>query len=180
MPRPLLLAKITFFRRIMTFFRPIYLSLILLSLAFAKIAIAQKTDRPIFEIGPQITQTYLPVDPVGSVDYQPALGAVGSINIRRSFGIDSSISITPHAPVVATGNAGGRMTQFFIGGRAGISKGRLRIYGKLRPGFVSFGSAILKVSPPPVFQFFSGRLTEPALDVGGIAQFAIWKHFAAR
>ena len=112
-----------------------------------------------FELGPEVTQIYPPVNPVGSVQYQPAVGGSAAFNLSKYFGIDSSISITPTVPISATTFAGGRLTQFFAGGRAGIRKGRFRIYGKLRPGLVSFGSAITAVGPAPDFQLFEGRLT---------------------
>jgi len=114
------------------------------------------------------------------VQYQPAVGGSAAFNLSKYFGIDSSISITPTVPISATTFAGGRLTQFFAGGRAGIRKGRFRIYGKLRPGLVSFGSAITAVGPAPDFQLFEGRLTEFALDAGGILEIGISKRFATR
>ncbi len=150
----------------------------LLFLCESGVAQGYKTHE--IELGPEINQIFLPVHPVGSVQYQPAIGALIAINLRKSFGIDSSISITPTSPISATSLAGGRLTQFFAGGRAGLSKGRLRIYGKFRPGIVSFGSAITRVGPPPQFQFFLGRLTAPAFDFGGITEIGISRRFAAR
>ena len=72
------------------------------------------------------------------------------------------------------------MTQAFFGIRVGISKGRLHLYAKVRPGFASFGNVILQVTPPPAFSFQLGRLTEPALDAGGIVMITISRRFAVR
>lgn len=132
------------------------------------------------ELGPQLQQIYLPVDPVGTVDYHPGVGGILTVKISSIFNFDAAASITPGIPIDSTGSAGGRMTQVFTGFSGGISKRRVRILGKFRPGLVSFGSAITRVGPPPQFQFFRGRLTEPALDIGGIAEVGISKRFAAR
>lgn len=155
-------------------------ALALIALTCVPAATAQSARTATIEAGPEISEIYLPIDPVGSVDYQAAVGAVFAINVRRYIGIDTSISITPTAPGTATSLAGGRMTQFSAGIRAGTSRGRFRIYAKLRPGFVSFGSVITGVGPAPTFQFFRGRLTEPSLDVGGIAQVDLSRRFSLR
>jgi hypothetical protein len=40
----------------------------------------------------------------------------------------------------------------------------------VRPGVISFGNAILRASSTPSkVQFQTGRLTEPAVDLGGVA-----------
>src|SRR5207237_394923 len=44
----------------------------------------------------------------------------------------------------------------------------------------SFGNVILQVTPPPAFSFQLGRLTEPALDAGGIVMITISRRFAVR
>jgi len=72
------------------------------------------------------------------------------------------------------------MTQAFFGVRSGVSKGRLGIYGKLRPGFVRFGDVILHITPPPNFAFHNGPIEEPGFDIGGVVIITIAKHFAAR
>lgn len=141
---------------------------------------AAQDSSPKLEVGPQFTQVYVPKDVVGSVTFQPALGGIFSANIAKRLGFDSAYSLTPKAPNQSSSFAGGRLTQAFFGARAGISWGRVTYYAKLRPGVVSFGSAILKVTPPPNFLFQFGRLTEPSLDVGGIVMVGISRRFAAR
>ncbi len=136
---------------------------------------------PRIEVGPQVTQLYVPARTVGSVTYQPAVGAICSVKIKGNLvGFDSSFSFTPKTPNESTAFAGGRLTQAFFGIRVGISKGRLHLYAKVRPGFASFGNVILQVTPPPAFSFQLGRLTEPALDAGGIVMITISRRFAVR
>lgn len=67
-----------------------------------------------------------------------------------------------------------------MGVRAGLSKGRIAIDAKVRPGLASFGQVILTITPPPKLQFFVGRLTEPSLDIGGIVEVGITRRFAVR
>lgn len=139
---------------------------------------AQDTSR--FEVGPLLTQMYVPSRTVGSVTYQPAFGGIFSIAITRYVEFDSSISFTPKAPNESTAFAGGRMTQGFLGVRAGFRRGRVGLYAKARPGFASFGSIILKITPPPAFSFQLGRLTPPSLDVGGLVIITISRRLAVR
>lgn len=144
-------------------------------------AFAAPIDPPRLEIGPQITQAYLPVSPVGSVQYQLSIGALGSIRLRRWIAIDSSLGITPTIPIEGTSFAGGRLTEGFLGARLGFRFRRVEIYGKIRPGFASFGKAILHAgSSGSTLQFETGRLTEPALDLGGIVMIRISRRFAVR
>lgn len=67
-----------------------------------------------------------------------------------------------------------------MGVRAGLWKGRIELDAKARPGLASFGSVILRITPPPNLQFFVGRLTEPSLDIGGIVEVRISRRFAVR
>src|SRR5437016_9736365 len=98
---------------------------------------------PRIEVGPQVTQLYVPARTVGSVTYQPAVGAICSVKIKGNLvGFDSSFSFTPKTPNESTAFAGGRLTQAFFGIRVGISKGRLHLYAKVRPGFASGMSRI--------------------------------------
>ena len=133
-----------------------------------------------FEFGPQLTQIYFPVNPVGSVQYQPGFGAFGSLGLFKAFKLDSSFSLTPTVPITGTSFVGGRLTAVFLGVRAGLSKGRIDVDAKVRPGLASFGSVVLRISPPPNPQFFVGRLTEPSLDIGGVVEVRISRRFAVR
>ena len=136
---------------------------------------------PRIDVGPQVTQLYVPASTVGSVTYQPAVGGICSVKIKGNLvGFDSAFSFTPKPPNESTAFAGGRLTQAFFGIRVGISKGRVHLYAKLRPGFASFGNVILNITPPPAFSFQLGRLTQPALDAGGIVIVTISRRFAVR
>lgn len=141
---------------------------------------SSQTNTAKIEFGPELTQIYFPVNPVGSVQYQPGFGAFGSLRLYKTLRVDSSFSFTPIAPVTGTSDVGGRLTQAFLGVRAGLSKGRIAIDAKVRPGLASFCQVILTITPPPKLQLFVGRLTEPSLDIGGIVEVGITRRFAVR
>jgi hypothetical protein len=148
-------------------------------LLFAIFASAQ-ADTARVEFGPELTQIYFPFDPVGSVQYQPGFGAFGSLRLYKTLSLDSSFTITPTVPITGTSYVGGRLTQAFLGVRAGLSKGRIDLDAKVRPGLASFGQVVLRVAPPPNPQFLVGRLTEPSLDIGGVVEVRISRRFAVR
>jgi|SRR5882762_102964 len=130
-----------------------------LLLCLVTISASAQANTTRVEFGPELTQVYFPVNPVGSVQYQPGFGAFGSLRLYKTVSVDSSFSITPTVPITGTSDVGGRLTQAFLGVRAGLSKGRIDVDAKVRPGLASFGSVILRITPPPNLQFFVGRLT---------------------
>jgi hypothetical protein len=140
-----------------------------LAVAMVAQASAQRQESPPLEAGPELTQIYLPVDPVGTVQYQPGVGFTMSARFHRALAADLGFSVTPTVPLSGTSFAGGRLTQALVGARGGLYFGRVEVCAKVRPGVVSFGDAILHAFPTPAgVQFQTGRLTEPAIDVGGI------------
>lgn len=159
--------------------RPFACVTLFLTLCVGGTGFAQRSGQE-FQLGPVINDLYLPVDPVGSVNYQPGIGCLASLSFGGFFGFDSTVSITPTAPSTATSFAGGRLTQFSLGVRGGLSRGRFSFYGKARPGLASFGKAIVQVGPQPDMKFQFGRLTEPSIDLGGIVQAVISKRLSLR
>jgi hypothetical protein len=148
-----------------------------LAIVFCCTAVA-RSEGPRAEFGPIITQIYLPSHPVGSVQYQPAVGVVASIRLNEKVDVDGSVEITPSKPITSTSFAGGRLTHACLGIKAGYSKGRIGFYGKARPGLLSFGDAITHLSSSGIPQL--GRLTEPMIDVGAILTVRISRRFSVR
>jgi hypothetical protein len=102
-------------------------SVVALVAAAAAPASAQRQDRPSLEAGPELTQIYLPVNPVGTVQYQPGLGFTMSALLQESIAADLGFSITPTVPLSGTSFAGGRLTQVLVGARGGLYVGRLEV-----------------------------------------------------
>lgn len=108
-------------------------------------------------------------------------GAHFGYNISSWVGLDSEINFFPDPGEGATNLDGGRITQGLFGVKAGVRTQRWGFFAKVRPGFVSFGRAIVGVSPtPPPFSFTLGRITHYATDVGGIVEYRLSPHAALR
>jgi hypothetical protein len=155
---------------------PLLFSALFLSAGLAE---AQTSAQPKLEVGAQLTQWYLPVSPNGSVHYQPGVGAFSSYDFSRYIGFDAALNFMG-SPVESTSFVGGSVVQGQLGIRAGVRKGRVGLYGKVRPGFVRFSDVILSVTPPPEIRWTFGALTKPSLDLGGIVTVNITRRFAVR
>ncbi len=108
-------------------------------------------------------------------------GAHFGYNISSWVGLDSEIDFFPDPAQGATNLDGGRITQGLFGVKAGVRTQRWGFFAKVRPGFVSFGRAIVGVSPtPPPFSLIFGRITHYATDVGGIVEYRLSPHVALR
>jgi hypothetical protein len=158
------------FRPMPALIRGAVLSVVAVLLVAAAVpAPAQGQNTPLLEAGPELTQMYLPVNPVGTVQYQPGVGFTMSARLHRALAADLGFSVTPTVPLSGTSFAGGRLTQTLVGVRGGLYIRRIEVCAKVRPGIVSFGDAILhSFSTPSGVQLQTGRLTEPAIDVGGV------------
>jgi hypothetical protein len=54
------------------------------------------------EFGPELTQIYFPVNPVGSVQYQPGFGAFGSLRLYKTLRVNlASVSHPPPLSLAA-------------------------------------------------------------------------------
>lgn len=160
----------------LTVARFILLSTILL---FAVPGVAQHPLRK-FEIGAELTQWYLPVHPNGTIRYTPGAGLIFGYKFSRYVAVDSALNFMP-APDAASSFAGGNVTQGQFGIRAGIQKGRVGFFGKLRPGFTRFGNVIVSVTGTfPNATFNLGPLVYPSLDSGGILSVDVTNRFAVR
>jgi hypothetical protein len=69
--------------------------------------------------------------------------------------------------------SGGRVTEGLFGVKAGKRFSRFGIYGKARPGFLSFDNVLLSsnLTNGSSFDFQTGRITHFAADVGGVLEF---------
>lgn len=162
-------------------YRVAVITSLLLFAHFGSVVFAQQPNTPRLELGPQLTQIYLPVQPVGNVQYQLGYGMVFSERLFSRLGADASFSVTPTIPISGTSFAGGRLTEAFFGARVGLFFARhFELYGKVRPGFARFGDVILHTTSSPTLQFQTGSLTDSAVDVGGIAMLRVSRRVGIR
>lgn len=105
-------------------------------------------------------------------------GVDGDLNFGRHIALDGSYSWLPTSPTHL-------MTGLF-GAKVGTRTEHFGFFGKVRPGFVSFGnverSATEIIGPGPgisLSQRFA-RQTEKALDFGGVLEYYPSRHWALR
>ena len=106
-------------------------------------------------------------------------GVEGDINFGRHIALDMAYSWLPTSPSHL-------MTGLF-GAKVGTRTERFGFFGKVRPGFISIGKTlreeIFTFGPgpadfTPTIRF--GRLTERALDIGGVLEYYPARHWAMR
>ena len=80
--------------------------------------------------------------------------------------------------------SGGQAVEGLFGPKMGLRIGDIGFFAKVRPGVISFSNTIQGITVNPTLPFsFSvqtGRLTEPALDIGGVIEFYPSRHWAWR
>jgi hypothetical protein len=106
-------------------------------------------------------------------------GVEGDINFGRHFALDVAYSWLPTSPTHL-------MTGLF-GAKVGTRTEHFGFFGKVRPGFISIGNTLrdetFTFGPGPL-DFTSsirfGRLTERALDFGGVLEYYPARHWTMR
>jgi len=80
--------------------------------------------------------------------------------------------------------SGGRAIEGLFGPKIGLRTENVGIFAKVRPGVISFSNTVqgIIVNPNVPFSFSiqTGRLTEPALDLGTVIEFYPARHWAWR
>lgn len=136
---------------------------------------AQQDERKRFEAGAQFS--LLNIERVGGRSNEPGIGGRFAYNLTDTLSLEAEINLFPKSYNGASNEDGGRITQGLFGIKAGKRFERFGLFGKLRPGFVSFGRAITGPRDARVFvnnpltSFQFGRLTHRAMDVGGVFEF---------
>jgi hypothetical protein len=114
---------------------------------------------------------------------QLAVGPLFSYNLTPHWALEAEYLVSPWTSINPTNFEGGRYSQFFSGVKGGWRWRKFGLFGKLRPGFVSYSDAIRRVSFPTTglpIRFGFGRLTEPALDAGGVVEIYVSRRFLLR
>lgn len=136
-------------------------------------ALAHAQDKPgKFEIGANLTAIRNP-----ELSSEVGLGAGGDFNFGRHFALDAAVNWLP------SNTREGNTVVGLFGVKAGKRFDHFGIFGKVRPGFISVddvlrSSTINLSSSASFFRF--GRLTQPALDLGGVVEYYPAKHWAFR
>ncbi len=124
-----------------------------------------QTARPKFEAGAQFTAIHL-ADVKENI---LGLGVRFVYNPFRRFSLDGELNSTVTNPPSATSLTGGHVLEGFFGPKAGLRKSKFGIFGKIRPGFASFGDVVKSIDRS-TFTVQFGRRTQFALDIGGVLE----------
>jgi hypothetical protein len=136
----------------------------------------EKSEATRFEVGAQFSSLTLEPDLT-----QPGFGGRFTFNFNDHIALEAELNYFPNDNGRITSDRNnGRATQGLFGVKAGRRFKNFGIFGKARPGFVSFtrgfGDVVITGPPPagsvfPESDFRPRRLTHPALDVGGVLEF---------
>lgn len=154
-------------------------SVVIISILLLSVFAAAQDSPGRFEAGAAFSSLHMS----GIAALGPA--AEGDINFGRHIALDGAFSWLPNSgrQSAATG---------FFGVKAGTRTQRFGFFGKARPGFLTFDNSLRGITeiltPGPngvgfittVSSFRVGRLTQRALDLGGVAEYYPARHWAFR
>lgn len=168
----------------------------LLCLSFLLLeAKAQSDDVPKFELGAQFTSITKPDFNNGATE--PGFGGRFTFNLNRSVALEAVGNFFPHKCSFCggggvAGDNSGNITQGFFGVKAGKRFQKWGIFGKGRPGVVSFSEGDSRfvltgtggIGPGGTFPFdfllLQSRQTHFAVDLGGVIEFYPSKRIVTR
>jgi hypothetical protein len=156
-------------------------------IVFAALTVSAQ-DTPRFEVGGSLST----LNDGGKTNVGP--GFTGVWNIGRFVSLEGALNWFPREEaftafrgpslfnsVKTTSSA----LQVLTGVKAGYRNDRFGVFGKIRPGFISAGNTLAEtivtttvISSTETQRF--GRVTEKALDVGGVFEYYPARHWAVR
>ena len=144
-------------------------------------AFTQSQDLPKFELAGEFT-TFERGDFGGRTE--PGLGGRFTYNVSRTFSLEAAGYFFPRECFSCRNN--GRVIQAVGGLKAGKRFESWGIFGKARPGIVSFSDGEFNlvptgpVTPTSVFEVQRNRLTSFATDIGAVLEFYPSKRIVTR
>jgi hypothetical protein len=132
---------------------------------------------PRFELGVAASGVHL------SDNNNFGVGARAVLNINSFFSLEGEGNFfLNNAPPKLF--SGGRAVEGLFGPKIGLRTENVGIFAKVRPGVISFSNTVqgITINPAVPFSFSvqTGRLTEPALDLGTVVEFYPARHWAWR
>jgi hypothetical protein len=132
---------------------------------------------PRFELGVAATGLHL------SDNNNYGVGARAVFNLNSFFSLEGEGNFfLNNAPPKLF--SGGRAVEGLFGPKIGLRTESVGIFAKVRPGVISFSNTVqgITINPAVPFSFSvqTGRLTEPALDLGTVVEFYPARHWAWR
>lgn len=144
-------------------------------------AFAQSQDLPKFEVAAEFTT--LERDNITGQRTEPGFGGRFTYNLNRVFALEAAGYFFPKRCFQCRNS--GRITEGLAGVKVGKRFEKWGIFGKARPGVVSFSEGTFNVVDNPAapafpISFELSRLTTFATDVGGVLEFYPSKRIVTR
>lgn len=149
---------------------------IVFSLVWSMPAVAQDSPGR-FEVGGSFTAFHFN----SAANFGP--GLEGDFNLGRHFALDGAFNWLLAGPRNAGIFGGTAGTLGLFGGKAGTRTEHFGVFVKVRPGFISRANQLREETIDLAIAAFNvrfARLTEPALDFGGVFEYYPAKHWALR
>ncbi len=150
-------------------------ALVMLSLLLINQRASAQTETPRYEVGVQFSS--LSINEPNSSLYrtEPGFGGRFTVNLTDVLAVEAETDFYPNQSVFRTFNTGGRAFSGLFGAKIGRRYNRFGVYGKVRPGFVSFSEGastyVNGSASTSAIQFERRRATHFATDVGGVLEF---------
>jgi hypothetical protein len=146
---------------------------------------AQSADIRKWEVGVDFSSITF-----GPGQSEPGLGGRLTYNLNKHVALEAAGFIFPRHCQFCAGQQNGRISEGLFGVKAGKRFEKWGIFGKARPGVISFSDGQFNVVPitvnPPTgpgafpFEFVTRRLTTPAVDLGAVLEFYPTKRIVTR
>jgi len=136
-------------------------------------------DLPKYEVSADFTSFS-----ISSEQTHPGIGGRFTYNLNRHVALEAAGYFSPGKCASCAGEVTGRITEGLFGVKAGQRFKKWGIFGKARPGFISFSQGNFDLLPSGggafPFTIVTSRLTNSALDLGGVVEFYPSKRIVLR
>lgn len=137
---------------------------------------AQSDETPKFEVGAQFSS--LSINEDFNPRTEPGFGGRFTFNVTDNFALEAEGNFFPRRNLSNAFLTGGRAVEGLFGVKIGKRYKKFGVFGKARPGFLSFGQGIAEFIPTgqtgnpfTAFDVKLKRLTHFATDIGGVLEF---------
>ena len=162
--------------------RTSFLTAVISILLLHSVALSQSQDLPKFEVAAEFTT--FERDDFSNRRTEPGIGGRFTYNLNRVFSLEAAGYFFPKECFNCRNN--GRMIQALGGVKAGKRFENWGIFGKARPGIVSFSDGEFNifptgpVTPTSIFEVRANRVTSFATDIGAVVEFYPSKRIVTR
>jgi hypothetical protein len=136
-----------------------------------------------YEFGAQFTTLILQRrTALDAVRNEPGLGGFASYRLLRFLYADSSLVFYPRGSKGIGFQDGGRVFQGLFGVKGGITRNRISIFGKVRPGLMVSTDTVtgFRATPGSASTLRTGPFSTFVLDLGGVVEIYATRHTFVR